>query len=59
MEEKVQQKRQALVEKQRFMFSPNRQQPPDVKKPAWERLIERSFDPKTAQFMKNYKEVQK
>lgn len=40
------------------MFSPNRQQP-DVKKPAWERLIERSFDPKTAQFMKNYKQAQK
>eukprot|EP00347_Sterkiella_histriomuscorum_P002936 403366222 len=56
--EKIKTQRQALVDKQRYQFSPNIQQP-DIKKPAWERLIERSFDPKTAQFMKNYKETQK
>jgi hypothetical protein len=58
MAEKVKLKRQALVDKQRYMCSPNKN-PLDIKKPAWERLIERSFDPKSAQFIKNYKDTAK
>ncbi|CDW85696.1 UNKNOWN [Stylonychia lemnae] len=47
--------KQSLAEQQRFQNSPY-QKPMDLNKNAWDRLIDRTFDTKTAQYIKDQKE---